>query len=178
MPPRASYSPTAVLIPAVACGPFQQPASPSARPPTTGSCPASDHQPRFAADPRAGSHPAAALPGLGQLQLWNFQVISSTFSGIQCAPCPRLLFSRGSKPFPSLPRPNAPRSIGGSAMAPFALGSQVVAVASVSVGLDSSVKGVALKYRATGKGFVVRHIKFAENRVYSRNHFVKVFVIT
>ena len=113
MPPRASYSPTAVLIPAVACGPFQQLASPSARPLTTGSCPASDHQPRFAADPRAGSRPAAALPGLGQLQLWNFQVISSTFSGIQCAPCPRLLFSRGSKPFPS---PHAPtplvRSVG------------------------------------------------------------------
>lgn len=30
------------------------------------------------------------------------------------------------------------------------------------------------KYRATGRGFVVRHIKFAENyRLYSRSHFVK-----
>ncbi|KAL6621225.1 hypothetical protein ACP70R_033657 [Stipagrostis hirtigluma subsp. patula] len=30
------------------------------------------------------------------------------------------------------------------------------------------------KYRATGRGFVVRHAKFAENyRMYSRNHFVK-----
>ncbi|XP_020585095.1 callose synthase 9-like [Phalaenopsis equestris] len=30
------------------------------------------------------------------------------------------------------------------------------------------------KYRATGRGFVVRHIKFAENyRIYSRSHFVK-----
>jgi callose synthase len=35
------------------------------------------------------------------------------------------------------------------------------------------------KYRATGRGFVVRHIKFAENyRLYSRSHFVKGFVIT
>nr|CAB3502210.1 unnamed protein product [Digitaria exilis] len=31
-----------------------------------------------------------------------------------------------------------------------------------------------LSYRATGRGFVVRHIKFAENyRLYSRSHFVK-----
>lgn len=31
-----------------------------------------------------------------------------------------------------------------------------------------------LQYRATGRGFVVRHIKFAENyRLYSRSHFVK-----
>ncbi|THU52701.1 hypothetical protein C4D60_Mb10t06690 [Musa balbisiana] len=30
------------------------------------------------------------------------------------------------------------------------------------------------KYRATGRGFVVRHVKFAENyRMYSRSHFVK-----
>lgn len=30
------------------------------------------------------------------------------------------------------------------------------------------------QYRATGRGFVVRHIKFAENyRLYSRSHFVK-----
>ncbi|KAK3148556.1 hypothetical protein QOZ80_3BG0296530 [Eleusine coracana subsp. coracana] len=30
------------------------------------------------------------------------------------------------------------------------------------------------KYKATGRGFVVRHIKFAENyRIYSRSHFVK-----
>ncbi|CAD6209279.1 unnamed protein product [Miscanthus lutarioriparius] len=30
------------------------------------------------------------------------------------------------------------------------------------------------KYRATGRGFVVRHIKFAENyRIYARSHFVK-----
>ncbi|KAL9267094.1 Callose synthase 10-like protein [Drosera capensis] len=30
------------------------------------------------------------------------------------------------------------------------------------------------KYRATGRGFVVRHIKFAENyRLYSRSHFIK-----
>ncbi|VAH99526.1 unnamed protein product [Triticum turgidum subsp. durum] len=30
------------------------------------------------------------------------------------------------------------------------------------------------KYRATGRGFVVRHIKFADNyRLYSRSHFVK-----
>jgi len=30
------------------------------------------------------------------------------------------------------------------------------------------------QYRATGRGFVVRHIKFAENyRIYSRSHFVK-----
>jgi hypothetical protein len=149
---------------------------PQPRPPTIGYRPASDRQSRFTVDPRVGSRPAAALPGHGQLQLWNFQVISSTFSGIQCAPYPRLLLSsRRSKPFPPLPRPNAPRSLGGSAMAPFALGSQVrtatrvrdvgllffphalwlrfarshsaqvVAAASVSVGLDSSVKGAALK---------------------------------
>lgn len=31
-----------------------------------------------------------------------------------------------------------------------------------------------LQYRATGRGFVVRHIKFAENyRLYSRSHFIK-----
>lgn len=31
-----------------------------------------------------------------------------------------------------------------------------------------------LQYRATGRGFVVRHIKFADNyRLYSRSHFVK-----
>jgi callose synthase len=30
------------------------------------------------------------------------------------------------------------------------------------------------KYRATGRGFVVQHIKFADNyRLYSRSHFVK-----
>lgn len=30
------------------------------------------------------------------------------------------------------------------------------------------------KYRATGRGFVVRHVRFAENyRMYSRSHFVK-----
>ncbi|KAF5748796.1 hypothetical protein HS088_TW04G00755 [Tripterygium wilfordii] len=35
-----------------------------------------------------------------------------------------------------------------------------------------------LKYRATGRGFVVRHIKFAENyRLYSRSHFVKGFEV-
>ncbi|KAK6123689.1 hypothetical protein DH2020_042571 [Rehmannia glutinosa] len=34
------------------------------------------------------------------------------------------------------------------------------------------------KYRATGRGFVVRHIKFAENyRLYSRSHFVKALQI-
>ncbi|XP_038724507.1 callose synthase 9 [Tripterygium wilfordii] len=34
------------------------------------------------------------------------------------------------------------------------------------------------KYRATGRGFVVRHIKFAENyRLYSRSHFVKGFEV-
>ena len=34
------------------------------------------------------------------------------------------------------------------------------------------------QYRATGRGFVVRHIKFAENyRLYSRSHFVKGFVV-
>ncbi|EPS61436.1 hypothetical protein M569_13361, partial [Genlisea aurea] len=33
-------------------------------------------------------------------------------------------------------------------------------------------------YRATGRGFVVRHIKFAENyRLYSRSHFVKALEI-
>ncbi|KAG6467425.1 hypothetical protein ZIOFF_074747 [Zingiber officinale] len=32
----------------------------------------------------------------------------------------------------------------------------------------------SMEYRATGRGFVVRHIKFAENyRLYSRSHFVK-----
>lgn len=32
------------------------------------------------------------------------------------------------------------------------------------------------QYRATGRGFVVRHIKFAENyRLYSRSHFVKAW---
>uniref|UniRef100_A0A0D9VNS3 1,3-beta-glucan synthase n=1 Tax=Leersia perrieri TaxID=77586 RepID=A0A0D9VNS3_9ORYZ len=35
------------------------------------------------------------------------------------------------------------------------------------------------KYKATGRGFVVRHIKFAENyRLYSRSHFVKGFVFS
>lgn len=35
------------------------------------------------------------------------------------------------------------------------------------------------KYRATGRGFVVRHEKFAENyRMYSRSHFVKGLEIT
>lgn len=34
------------------------------------------------------------------------------------------------------------------------------------------------KYRATGRGFVVRHIKFAENyRLYSRSHFVKALEV-
>ncbi|CAA6653832.1 unnamed protein product [Spirodela intermedia] len=34
------------------------------------------------------------------------------------------------------------------------------------------------KYKATGRGFVVRHIKFAENyRLYSRSHFVKAFEV-
>ncbi|XP_059441555.1 callose synthase 10 [Corylus avellana] len=34
------------------------------------------------------------------------------------------------------------------------------------------------KYRATGRGFVVRHIKFAENyRLYSRSHFIKAFEV-
>eukprot|EP00252_Welwitschia_mirabilis_P007366 TRINITY_DN18640_c0_g1_i2.p1 TRINITY_DN18640_c0_g1~~TRINITY_DN18640_c0_g1_i2.p1 ORF type:complete len:1915 (+),score=322.94 TRINITY_DN18640_c0_g1_i2:50-5794(+) len=34
------------------------------------------------------------------------------------------------------------------------------------------------KYRATGRGFVVRHIKFAENyRLYSHSHFVKGFEV-
>ncbi|KAL4178545.1 hypothetical protein AMTRI_Chr13g115600 [Amborella trichopoda] len=34
------------------------------------------------------------------------------------------------------------------------------------------------KYRATGRGFVVRHIKFADNyRLYSRSHFVKALEI-
>ncbi|GAY50987.1 hypothetical protein CUMW_130860, partial [Citrus unshiu] len=33
------------------------------------------------------------------------------------------------------------------------------------------------KYRATGRGFVVRHIKFAENyRLYSRSHFIKAWI--
>jgi len=32
----------------------------------------------------------------------------------------------------------------------------------------------AQQYHATGRGFVVRHIKFSENyRLYSRSHFVK-----
>lgn len=36
------------------------------------------------------------------------------------------------------------------------------------------VKNVFCQYRATGRGFVVRHIKFADNyRLYSRSHFVK-----
>eukprot|EP01018_Ginkgo_biloba_P028898 Gb_01752 [translate_table: standard] len=35
------------------------------------------------------------------------------------------------------------------------------------------------KYRPTGRGFVVRHIKFAENyRLYSRSHFVKALEVT
>eukprot|EP00267_Zea_mays_P051641 XP_020404617.1 vegetative cell wall protein gp1-like [Zea mays] len=63
-----------------------------------------------------------------------------------------------SKPFPPLPRPNAPRSLGGSAMAPFALGSQVVAAASVPVGLDSSVKGAALKTKFTDEPVQVYEI--------------------
>ncbi|CAK9143491.1 unnamed protein product [Ilex paraguariensis] len=34
------------------------------------------------------------------------------------------------------------------------------------------------KYRATGRGFVVRHIKFADNyRLYSRSHFVKALEV-
>ncbi|ESR53255.1 hypothetical protein CICLE_v100184562mg, partial [Citrus x clementina] len=34
------------------------------------------------------------------------------------------------------------------------------------------------KYRATGRGFVVRHIKFAENyRLYSRSHFIKALEV-
>uniref|UniRef100_A0A7N0RAG3 1,3-beta-glucan synthase n=1 Tax=Kalanchoe fedtschenkoi TaxID=63787 RepID=A0A7N0RAG3_KALFE len=34
------------------------------------------------------------------------------------------------------------------------------------------------KYKATGRGFVVRHIKFADNyRLYSRSHFVKAFEV-
>ncbi|KAL4186370.1 hypothetical protein AMTRI_Chr09g13760 [Amborella trichopoda] len=34
------------------------------------------------------------------------------------------------------------------------------------------------RYQATGRGFVVRHIKFAENyRLYSRSHFVKAFEV-
>ncbi|XP_072977021.1 callose synthase 10 isoform X1 [Typha angustifolia] len=34
------------------------------------------------------------------------------------------------------------------------------------------------KYKATGRGFVVRHIKFAENyRIYSRSHFVKALEV-
>uniref|UniRef100_A0AAU6MUF6 1,3-beta-glucan synthase n=1 Tax=Paeonia lactiflora TaxID=35924 RepID=A0AAU6MUF6_PAELC len=34
------------------------------------------------------------------------------------------------------------------------------------------------KYKATGRGFVVRHIKFSENyRLYSRSHFVKAFEV-
>ncbi|GMY15024.1 callose synthase 10 isoform X6 [Fagus crenata] len=34
------------------------------------------------------------------------------------------------------------------------------------------------KYRATGRGFVVRHIKFADNyRLYSRSHFIKAFEV-
>ncbi|CAN8316738.1 unnamed protein product [Cochlearia groenlandica] len=34
------------------------------------------------------------------------------------------------------------------------------------------------KYRATGRGFVVQHIKFADNyRLYSRSHFVKAFEV-
>ena len=33
---------------------------------------------------------------------------------------------------------------------------------------------ISQQYKATGRGFVVRHIKFAENyRLYSRSHFVK-----
>nr|KAJ0213847.1 hypothetical protein LSAT_V11C400188290 [Lactuca sativa] len=35
------------------------------------------------------------------------------------------------------------------------------------------------KYRATGRGFVVQHIKFADNyRLYSRSHFVKALEVT
>lgn len=35
----------------------------------------------------------------------------------------------------------------------------------------------SIQYHATGRGFVVRHIKFSENyRLYSRSHFVKGFV--
>ncbi|TYJ98465.1 callose synthase 10 [Cucumis melo var. makuwa] len=35
-----------------------------------------------------------------------------------------------------------------------------------------------LKYRATGRGFVVQHIKFAENyRLYSRSHFIKALEV-
>jgi callose synthase len=35
-----------------------------------------------------------------------------------------------------------------------------------------------LQYRATGRGFVVQHIKFADNyRLYSRSHFVKAFEV-
>ncbi|KAH9624615.1 hypothetical protein KSS87_010318 [Heliosperma pusillum] len=34
------------------------------------------------------------------------------------------------------------------------------------------------QYRATGRGFVVKHIKFAENyRLYSRSHFIKAFEV-
>lgn len=33
---------------------------------------------------------------------------------------------------------------------------------------------ICQQYQATGRGFVVRHIKFSENyRLYSRSHFVK-----
>ncbi|KAG6513931.1 hypothetical protein ZIOFF_024268 [Zingiber officinale] len=40
--------------------------------------------------------------------------------------------------------------------------------------LESGFLTVLTLYRATGRGFVVRHIKFAENyRLYSRSHFVK-----
>ncbi|KOM40526.1 hypothetical protein LR48_Vigan04g072400 [Vigna angularis] len=36
----------------------------------------------------------------------------------------------------------------------------------------------SMEYRATGRGFVVRHIKFAENyRLYSRSHFVKALEV-
>lgn len=36
-----------------------------------------------------------------------------------------------------------------------------------------------VQYQATGRGFVVRHIKFSENyRLYSRSHFVKGFVVS
>ena len=38
---------------------------------------------------------------------------------------------------------------------------------------------ISRQYQATGRGFVVRHIKFSENyRLYSRSHFVKGYSLS
>ena len=46
---------------------------------------------------------------------------------------------------------------------------------SLSLSLSSTANiFICEQYQATGRGFVVRHIKFSENyRLYSRSHFVK-----